>query len=255
MPIQNQQKISSTIKLLSINAKGLNIPEKRTKFFNEFHKQKANIICIQETHFKSDKIPKIQDKRFPTAFHATNPEGKTKGVSILISKQTPIQIHDTMLDPGGRYIFLKGKIGPHPITIANVYAPNSNQVAFFRKIKDLLTTFKSGILILGGDFNTPLNPLIDTSSGTSSLPYKALKQIKIQFKELMLHDAWRTLNPQTKDFTYFSSVHQKYSRIDYFFLSQPDLDLLTHSTIETMTLSDHHPITLTLTFPEKKDDY
>ena len=252
MTSNTQQSIPLSIKLLSVNAKGLNIPEKRTKFLNEFHKQKANIICIQETHFKSDKIPKFHDMRYPTAFHASNTEGKTKGVSILISNRTPFQVQDTMLDPGGRYIFIKGKLENHPMTIANVYAPNSRQVTFFRKIKDLLTTFASGILVLGGDFNIPLDPLIDTSNGTSSLPYRALKQIKIQLKELTLHDTWRTLYPQTRDFTYFSNTHQKYSRIDYFFLSQPDLTFLTNSTIEPMTLSDHHPITLSLTFPEKK---
>lgn len=204
MPMNNHHSTPLSLKLLSINAKGLNIPEKRTKFLNEFHKQKANIICIQESHFKTDKIPKLNDKRFPLSFHATNPEGKTKGVSILIAKQTPFQVLDTLLHPEGRYIFLKGKLRSHPITIANIYAPNTKQVAFVRKIKDLLTTFASGILILGGDFNIPLNPFLDTSSGTSSLPYRALKRIKLQ--ELMLHDAWRTLNSQTKDYTFFSSV-------------------------------------------------
>lgn len=52
-------------------------------------------------------------------------------MSILISKQTPFQLLDSMLDSGGRYIFLIGKIGSHPIM---------KQVAFFWKIKDLLTT-------------------------------------------------------------------------------------------------------------------
>lgn len=187
MLTHKHQSTPLSIKLFSINAKGLNIPEKTTTFLNGFHKQKANIICIQETHFKADKVPKLQDKTFSLAYHATNPEGKTKGVSILISKQTSFQLLDSMLDPGGRYIFLKGKIGSHPITIANIYAPNTKQVAFFRKIKYLLTNFTSGILILGADFNIPLNPLIDTSNGTPSFPFRALKLQELQ--DLMLHDA------------------------------------------------------------------
>lgn len=67
----------------------------------------------------------------------------------------------------------------------------------------------------------------------------------------MLHYSWRTLNPQGKDYTYFSPLHQKYSRIDYFFISQPDIPLLQKATIEPTTLSDHHPITILLTFPKK----
>lgn len=147
--------------------------------------------------------------------------------------------------------FLKEKLAPTPITIANIYAPNTKQVAFFRQIGDLLTSFPRGILILGGDFNIPLNPILDTSNGTSTLPYRSLKQIKLQLQGLMLHDVWRTLNPQEKYFTYFSPLHQKYSKIDYFFFSQSDLQLLGKTTIEPMILSDHHPITMSLIFPEK----
>lgn len=98
-----------------------------------------------------------------------------KGVTILISKQTPFQLIDSIYDPLGRYIFLKGKIGPHPIVIPNIYAPNMKQVAFFRQIGDLLTSFSTGILILGGDFNVLLNPILDTSNGMSSLPFRAIK--------------------------------------------------------------------------------
>lgn len=116
-----------------------------------------------------------------------------------------------MYDEAGRYIFLKGKIGSRPITIANIYAPNTKQVPFFQRIGDLLTAFASGILILGGDFSVPLNPILNTSSGTSALPYKALKQIKLQLQRFMLHDAWRTLYPQEKDYTYLLPLHQKYS--------------------------------------------
>lgn len=139
--------------------------------------QTPNIVCIQETHFLTDKTPKLSDKVFPKAFHATNKQSKTKGVFILISKNTPFQITDSLSDQEGRYLFLKGTIKSKPIIIAHVYAPNTKQVAFFRNISNLLSSLSTGILILGGDFNVPLNPLLDTSSGTSTMPYRALKQI------------------------------------------------------------------------------
>lgn len=104
--------------------------------------------------------------------------------------------------------------------------------------------------MLGGDFNVPLHPILDSSTGTSTLTYRALRQIKTQLHKLALHDAWRTLYPSDKDYTFYSAPHQKYSRIDYFFISQVDLPTLHHSTIEPMFLSDHHPVTLTLSFPD-----
>lgn len=112
-----------------------------------------------------------------------------------------------------------------------------------------LSTFQTGMLILGGDI--PLDPLLDTSTGTSSLPYRALGQIKLSIQNLLLHDTWRMLRPQEKDFTFFSAPHNRYSRLDYFFLTQHDLPFLTKTTIEPITLSDHHPISITLTLPDK----
>lgn len=105
-------------------------------------------------------------------------------------------------------------------------------------------------MLLGGDFNVPLNPLLDSSTGTSTLTYKALRQINLQLQSLTLHDTWRTLFPSDKEYTFFSAPHQKYSRIDYFFLSQSDLPLLLQSTVEPMFLLDHHPISVSLSLPE-----
>lgn len=111
--------------------------------------------------------------------------------------------------------------------------------------------FQEGLLVLGGNFNVPLNPLQDTSTGKFHLTYWALKQIKCCLQDLSLHDAWRILHPTVKDFTFFSAPHNKYSRIDYLFLSQQDLLTLTETTIDPMTHSNHHPISMTLTFLDK----
>lgn len=104
---------------------------------------------------------------------------------------------------------------PSQLPTSMLQIPN---VFFFCQIGDLLTSCSEGILILGGDFNIPLNPLLDTTSGTSVMSYRVLKQIKLQLQCLMLHDTLQTLYPQDKDYTYFSTLHQKYTQIDYFFI-------------------------------------
>lgn len=119
---------------------------------------------------------------------------------------------------------------------------------FFRRTLQKLTSFQEGILIVGGDFNIPLNPLHDTSSGSSKLPFKALHAIKKYLQELTLHDSWRTLNPKTKDYFVYSNPHGRYSRLDYLFLSQRDLPMLLKANIEPMFISDHHPITMSIEF-------
>lgn len=128
---------SLTLKCLSLNAKGLNLPEKWSQVLSSLSKHKAHFIFLQETDFRSDAIPKLSNHIYRTAIHATNPDSKTKGVSILISKHANFQLSDSLIDPEGRYIFLKGSYASKPITLANLYCPNDHQIAFFRKICDL----------------------------------------------------------------------------------------------------------------------
>lgn len=71
-----------------------------------------------------------------------------------------------------------------------------------------------------------LDLLLDTSTGTSSFRFPALRQVKLHLASLMIHDTWRTLNPLEKDYTFFSSPHNRYSRLDYLFIHQADLSYL-----------------------------
>lgn len=237
-----------TLKLCSINILGLNTPEKRSQLLYSLQQSKAHIALIQETHFRTDNIPKLHNNNFPTAYHASNKDAKSKGVSILVSKHCPLQVTELQRDTQGRFLFLKGSLHHRPITIANIYAPNSQQVTFFWNTLQQLISFQSGTLNVGGDFNIALTPSLDTSNGASSLTYRALRAIKIQLSNLLLHDAWRTLHPTVKGFTFFSA-HNKYSRLDHFFISQNDLTYLTKAAIDPMVLSDHNPISMTLTLP------
>lgn len=191
----------------------------------------------------------------PNSQISSSPHATTQPIylqkPISISKILNWKLIDSIIDTEGRYIVLKVQIHSWPVTFANIYSPNSIQVTFFRSVAQILTDFQTGLTILGGDFNVAIYPILDTSSGTASLPYKSLRQIKIQLQDLILHDTWRTLHPNSKDYTFFSAPLNRYSRLDYLFVSQKDLPLLTNASIEPMLLSDHHPISMTLTWPDK----
>lgn len=53
-------------------------------------------------------------------------------------------------------------------------------------------------------------------------------------------------NPQGRDLTYYSMVHNKYSRMDYIFISQRDLTSLKDARIGMRKISDHAPTSVTL---------
>lgn len=56
--------------------------------------------------------------------------------------------------------------------MATIYAPNDHQDIFINRTLDKLLEFSEGQLILGGDFNVPLIPSVDTSSSSSSVSWK-----------------------------------------------------------------------------------
>lgn len=118
------------LKIVSLNARGLNIPERRSKLLLYLHSLKTDIAFIQETHFKTDHIPRWHSRDYPTMLHATNSMAKTKGTSILIAKHVPLDITDTLIDKDGRYVGIKGHIWNMPITLINIYAPNVAQATF-----------------------------------------------------------------------------------------------------------------------------
>lgn len=168
-----------TLKPLSWNVKGLNTPEKRSSCLSDLWRQCPQIVFLQETYFRADRVPKMYNKHFPTAYHSVSPSSKSKGTSILLSNTLPRQFLDFQTDQEGRYIFLKGKIHSEMFTLANVYLPNINQLTVLESCLSSLDSFSEGTLILGGDFNLTLDPHKDSSMGSVLRPYLK-KNKKIQ---------------------------------------------------------------------------
>lgn len=92
---------------------------------------KADIILLQETHFRENTLPILKNKYYPTAYHSTYFAAKSRGVSILISARIPWTHIDAKTDPAGRSLFLKGQIGDVRVTLANFYVPNDHQDSFW----------------------------------------------------------------------------------------------------------------------------
>lgn len=232
------------VTVFSLNAKGLNVPEKRRMLMSDLHHHKANLAFIQETHFKEGNLPILKNKFYPTVYHSTFGPTKSRGVSILISRSVPWKCAEVKTDPEGRFLFIRGDIGGVEVTLANVYAPNSQQDHFIARTLDTLKNFTKGQLILGGDFNVSLIPSEDTSSGNSSVTPKARKRIARSLHNSQLIDVWRLLHPTERDYTFYSTPHRHYSRIDYFLIPHTQLHAVRGSSIGSITWSDHAPVLL-----------
>ncbi|XP_072009036.1 zinc finger protein 830 isoform X4 [Engystomops pustulosus] len=66
------------------------------KEWEEFQKEIRQVS--NETHFRSTSVPSIRDRYYQHWFHSTNPEAKSKGVSIAFHKSLPHKVLATRED-------------------------------------------------------------------------------------------------------------------------------------------------------------
>ncbi|OCT72159.1 hypothetical protein XELAEV_18035126mg [Xenopus laevis] len=231
------------LKICSHNVNGLNVPQKRTMAFSDYAKQKIDILLLQETHFSNSSTPKYISKHYPQTYLASS-STKTKGVAILIAKNVKFLLKQQFLDPDGRYVILTGLLQNHLTTLASVYASNSSKKVFFKKIFNKLAQLSEGRLIVGGDFNTTLNNNLDRSRDVRA---GTLPNIQIHDSTYLtrclntdnLVDVWREKHPIDRDYSYYSSVHASYSRIDFIFTKSTLVDYVCTAKIHDITWSDH----------------
>ena len=115
-------------------------------------------------------------------------------------------------DKEGHYIMIKGSIQEEDITIINIYAPN---IGAHQHIRQLLTAIKEEInsnTILVGDFNASLTPMDRSSKMKVN---KEAEVLNDKIDQIDLIDIYKTFHPKTADYTFFSSAHGTFSRIDH----------------------------------------
>ena len=176
----------SYLSVITLNVNGLNAPTKRQRLAEWIQKQDPYICCLQETHLKTGDTYRLKVKGWKKIFHA-NRDQKKAGVAILISDKIDFKTKAVKRDKEGHYIMIKGSIQEEDITIINIYAPNTGAPQYVRQ---MLTSMK-------GKINKETQTLNDT------------------IDQLDLIDIYRSFHPKTMNFTFFSSAHGTFSRIDH----------------------------------------
>ena len=106
-------------------------------------------------------------------------------------------------------------------TIINIYAPNIGAPQYVRR---MLTSMKGEInnnTIIVGDFNTPLTPMDRSTKQKINKKTQTLNDI---MNQLDLIDIYRTFHPNTMNFTFSSSAHRTFSRINHILGHKSGLD-------------------------------
>ena len=203
--------MGSYLPIITLNVNGMNAPTKRQRLAEWIQKQDHYICCLQETHLKTRDTYRLKVKGWKKIFH-TNGDQKKAGVAILISDKIDFKIKAVKRDKEGHQIMIKGSIQEEDITILNIYAPNIGAPQYIRQ---MLLSMKAEInnnTIIVGDFNTPLTPM---DRSTKQKINKETQTLNDTMDQLVIIDIYRTFHPKTMNFTFFSSIHGNFSRIDY----------------------------------------
>ena len=107
---------------------------------------------------------------------------------------------------------IKESVQEEDKTIVNIYAPNIGAPQYIRQI---LTAIKGEIdsnTIIVGDFNTPLSSMDRSSKMKINKETQAWNDT---LNKMDLIDIYRTFHPKTTEYTFFSSAHGTFSRINH----------------------------------------
>lgn len=209
---------SDTCKFFSLNVKGLNSPIKRNLLFKTLKSDCPDVVFLQETHFTPLNNFKFFSSLYPRSFSSSHTR-KRAGAAILLSDTCSFILSDVFLDTQGRYVLLMGTWLGKKTAFCNVYAPNSGQISFLNRIIAKLCKWSPANLVIGGDFNVPFSPWRDHLYAAGRRVPKATEFISRAFCKLIrqqhLFDVWRISHPSDNRYTFYSSVYQTHTRIDY----------------------------------------
>lgn len=123
-------------------------------------------------------------------------------------------------------------------------------IQFFKRFFSQLPDLNSHSLILGGDFNCYLDPVLDRSSPNPATPSRSADHIKSFLADYNLSDPYRFLYPTGREYSFFSHVHHTYTRIDNFFVDNSLMSDLKSCSYESIVISDHAPLLLQVAFSD-----
>lgn len=218
---------------------------------------KADVAFLQETHI-GPQCYKALEKITGWRCYFTVHHPRSKGVAILIKNETIFRYlcHDE--DYSGGYIVLFCRFHAQLYTLVNVYNHKADRDMLGR-LRNYLTAINTkGVLVVGGDFNTVLDPAFDRRSSANQAYQSSLRSILEDFTQfLSLKDVFALMHPMDEGFT--RSQSQSHSRLDMFFMPENITQYVEKcdnvkgtvrkSTTGNKRISDHDPLVLELNVP------
>ena len=143
---------------------------------------------------------------------------------------------------------IKGSIPEEDITIVNNCAPNKRAPQYTRQtLTDIKREIGSNTRIVG-EFNIPFTPMDRSSKQKINKEKQVLNDT---LDEMDLIDIFGTFHPNTEEYTFFSSAHGTFSRIDHILGHKSNLSKFKKIEIVSSIFSDHNTMRLDINYKGK----
>ena len=250
------------MRIITINVNGIRAAA-RKGFFDWLKKQKADVVCVQETKAQIHQLEE-DPVYFPKGYHCYYVDAIKKGYSgvAVYSKHAPQKVvrsyGDREFDDEGRYLELQFD----KLAVVSLYAPSGSsseerQQAKFRFMDSFMQHLKNlkrrrKQYILCGDWNIAhkeidLKNWRGNQKNSGFLPEERA-WLDTLFDEVGYIDVFRELNQQEDQYTWWSNRGQAWAknvgwRIDYHIASPKLNNTAKKSSIyKTERFSDHAPL-------------
>ena len=167
------------------------------------------------------------------------------GVAIFISGKIEFKIKNIIREKEGYYIMIKGSIQEEDITIGNVYAPNTGAHQYIRQTLTVIRGEIDSNTIIVVDFNTILSSMDRSPKQRIN---KEIQTLNETLDQTDLIDIFRTFHPNAEEYTFFSSAHGTFSRIDHILGHKSSLSKFKKTEIVSIIISDHNAVGLDINY-------
>lgn len=207
--------MAEKLTFVSINLRGAHSADKRKDVLNFLKQKSYSIYFLQDTHFTQNEEKYIRAQwGYECFFSSFN--SQARGVAIMFNNNFEFKLHEKQTDLQGNKLILDITINGKRMTLLNIYAPNRDTPDFFIQLKQDIETYGNNI-ILTGDFNLILDPLLDCENYINLNNPNAREKVIELISDCNLIDCWRELNAEKMAFTWMRPNTNKRARLDFFF--------------------------------------
>ena len=143
---------------------------------------------------------------------------------------------------------IKGSIQEEDKTTVNIYAPNIGAPQYIRQMLAAIKGEVNSNTIIVWDFNNSLSAMDRSSKMKINKETQALNDTLDQMDFI---DIYRKFHPKTTEYTFFSSAHGTFSRIDHILGHKSSVGKFKKIEIVSSIFSNHKAMRLDINYRKK----